>query len=94
MFGFNRHNQNNGFASAHTEAHSACRPADNKAVFIIIMDAIILASISVIIALLGRIAFILPLQALVLPVLVLLACLVLIAAIINVAGLKRTQHMY
>lgn len=89
MFRFNRYNQNQntGFASANAEAGSACRPSDNKTAFIIIMDAIIVASFSIIIAVLN--------QAVVgLLILVLLVYLVFIAAALNMTGLKRTHYCY
>ena len=92
MFGFNRSKMNKGFASACTEACSACRPSDDKNTFLIIMDAIILASISLFMALVCGIS-ILRIQALAIPVLVLLAVIVLIAAII-MAGFRRTAFMY
>lgn len=91
MFRFDRcsQNQNTSFASAHAEASSACRPSDNKTAFIIIMDAIIMASFSIIIAMLGLAAFNLRLLAL-----VLLVYLAFIVAIFNMAGLKRTHYCY
>ena len=95
MFRFHRYsqNQNTSFASARTEACFACRPSDNKTAFIIIMDAIIMASFSVIIAVFALAAITLRLQ--VLALLVYLAFIVAVfVAIFIMAGLKRTHYCY